>query len=348
MNPTFNRCSILGAYCVTIAVTLACARRNEDTVSRARVTLQGSGATFPAPLYSRWFKEFSGQQARIRVNYQATGSGAGVKAFVAGQTDFGASDAAMSDEEIASAKGNVLMLPVTAGGIVLAYRLDGVSELALTRDAYARVFLGQVTHWTDDRIARSNPGVRLPDQKIAPVYRSDGSGTTFVFTTHLSAINGEWAKGPGSGTAVEFPAGVGGRKNDGVAALIAQTPGAIGYVEYAYAVASGLPMVSLENASGRFVRPSLDSFSAALASVRLPDNLRAWIPDPPGEAAYPIVTYTWLLTRQAYADPERAAAIEQLLEWCLGEGQLLARELHYVPLPANVVNEVRAKASTIR
>jgi phosphate transport system substrate-binding protein len=179
------------------------------------------------------------------------------------------------------------------------------------------------------------------------VRRSDGSGTTFVFTQHLSAINPEWAKGPGGGTAVEFPVGVGGRKNDGVAALIQQTPGAIGYLEYAYAVASDLPMAALENARGRFVGPTMDAFTAALDAVALPSDLRAWLFDPLNEAAYPIVSYTWLLARQSYADPDRAAALKDLLGWCLGPGQLLSKELHYVPLPTSVVAAVRAKVDTI-
>jgi len=313
------------------------------------VTLQGSGASFPAPIYSRWFHEFSAKNPGIRVNYQATGSGAGIKAFIASQTDFGASDAAMTDDEIKEAKGNVVLLPVTAGHVVLAYNLEGIKDLKLPREVYAGIFLGEVKKWNDPKIAKANPGVKLPAQDITPVNRSDGSGTTFVFTQHLSAISEKWKAGPGTGKSVNFPAktAVGGAKNDGVAALIQRTPGAIGYMEFAFAATSNQPMAALENKAGKFVAPELKAATASLASVEMPADLRAWAPDPTGDEAYPIVTYTWILAKKTYDDKAKAAAIKTLLKWCLSDGQKLSEGLHYIPLPETVAGRVTQAADTI-
>ncbi len=312
------------------------------------ITLQGSGASFPAPLYSRWFKDFSDKNSGIRVNYQATGSGAGVKAFMAGQTDFGASDAAMTDAEIKEAKDNVLLFPVTAGSIVLAYNLEGVTDLKLTRETYAGIFLGQIKTWNDPKIAAANPGVKLPAKNITPVHRSDGSGTTFVFTQHLSAISEKWKSGPGTGTSVEWTGGVAGKKNDGVTALISQTPGAIGYIEYGFAISSKQPMASLQNKAGKFVAPTLASATSALKGVELPPDMRAWVTDPAGDDVYPIVTYTWLLTKKKYDDAGKAAAIKQVLKWCLSDGQKLSESLQYVALPDPISERVRKAVDLIQ
>ena len=314
-----------------------------------QVTLQGSGASFPAPLYSRWFREFSNKNPDIRVNYQATGSGAGIKAFVAGQTDFGASDAAMTDDEIKQANGNVVLLPVTAGHIVLAYNLEGVKDLKLSREVYAGIFLGDVKKWNDPKIAKTNPGAHLPNQDITPVNRSDGSGTTFVFTQHLSAISEKWKTGPGPGKSVNFPAknAVGGAKNDGVAALIQRTPGAIGYIEYMFAATSNQPTALLENKNGKYIAPDLKAAAASLAGVELPPDLRAWAPDPAGDDAYPIVTYTWILVKKKYEDKAKGDALKKLLKWCLIDGQTLAESLHYIPLPSSVASKVTTAVDTI-
>ena len=314
----------------------------------ATVTLQGSGASFPAPIYSRWFKEFSDKNPSIRVNYQATGSGAGIKAFVEGQTDFGASDAAMTDEEITQAQGNVSLLPMTAGNIVLAYNLPGVTSLKLSRDAYVGIFLGKIKKWNDPEIAKANAGVALPETDVTVAHRSDGSGTTFVFTQHLAAISDAWKSGPGKGTSVDWPVGVGGRKNDGVAALVAQTPGSIGYVEYAFAVGSKMAMAELQNKAGTFIAPTLESSKKALAAVTLPDDLRAWVTDPEGADSYPIVTYTWILAKKKYADPAKAEAVKKLLSWCLTDGQKLSESLHYVPLPEAVSARVIQAVATLQ
>jgi phosphate transport system substrate-binding protein len=309
------------------------------------ITLQGSGASFPAPLYSRWFREFSTKNPSIRVNYQATGSGAGIKAFTAGQTDFGASDAAMTDDEIKAAQGNVVLLPMTAGHIVLAYNLPDVKDLKLSRDAYTGIFLGTVTKWNDAKIAKNNPGVKLPALDITPINRSDGSGTTFVFTQHLTAISDKWKAGPGTGKSVNWPAkaAVGGAKNDGVAALIQRTPGAIGYIEFVYAATSNQPTAVLENKAGKFVSATPEAAAAALAHVTLPEDLRAWVTDPEGDDAYPIATYTWILAKKKYAEKAKADALKSLLKWCLSDGQKLSAELHFLALPEAVTTRV-AKA----
>jgi phosphate transport system substrate-binding protein len=311
------------------------------------ITLQGSGASFPAPLYSRWFREFGAKNPDIRVNYQSTGSGAGIKAFIEGQTDFGASDAAMTDDEIKQAKDNVILLPMTAGNIVLAYNLDGVTDLKLSREVYSGIFLGTIKKWNDPKIVATNPGSKLPNLDISVVHRSDGSGTTFVFTQHLAAINDKWKSGPGVGKSVEWPVGVGGAKNDGVAAQIHQTPGAIGYIEFAFAATTKQPTALLENKAGKFIAPSLASSATALAAVDLPADMRAWVTDPTGDASYPIVTYTWILAHKKYDDQAKSAALKSVLKWCLSDGQKLSESLFYVPLPETVANNVLKAVDTI-
>lgn len=311
------------------------------------ITLQGTGATFPAPLYQRWFKEYNQLHPNVEINYQALGSGAGIKQFQQGLVDFGASDAAMSDQEIAAVKNGVVLLPMTAGSVVLTYNLPGVTELKLSRDAYVGIFLGKITQWNDPAIAKVNPGVTLPDTKVTVVTRSDGSGTTFVFTSHLSAISADWKSGPGAGKAVNFPVGVSGKGNPGVTALIKQTPGAIGYVEYGYAKQTAMPMATLENKSGNYVKADLESGQKALAGVELPANLRAWITDPAQPDAYPIVTYTWLLCYKKYQDPKTADAIKSIVQYGLGQGQSFATELGYIPLPTDTIKQVTAALNQI-
>jgi phosphate transport system substrate-binding protein len=303
------------------------------------VTLQGTGATFPAPLYEKWFTEYNKEHPNIQINYQALGSGAGVKQFQQHLVDFGASDAAMTDEEIASVKDGVVLLPMTAGAIVLAYNLPTVTtELKLSRDAYIGILLGKITSWNDPAITKVNPQANLPDTKIIVVSRSDGSGTTFVFTSHLSAISNDWKNGPGAGKSVSFPAGVAGKGNPGVSALIKQTPGAIGYVEYGYAVQAKMPMALLENKSGKYVKADLSSGKDALASVQLPENLRAWVPDPAGPDSYPIVTYTWLLCYKKYPSARTLDALKSVIKYGLTQGQSFSADLGYIPLPGNVVD----------
>jgi len=315
----------------------------------ASTTLNGSGATFPAPLYLRWSSDFRRVSPDIIVNYQGVGSGAGVTQFAQGVTDLGASDVAMTDAEITRVNGDVLMLPATAGAIVLAYNVPGVTDgLKLSREAYAGLFLGTVKNWNDPSIAKENPGVTLPNLPVTVVARSDGSGTTAVFTTHLSAINSEFSAKVGSGKSVTWPVGVAGKGNDGVTALIKQTPGAVGYVEYGYAVNNELTTASLQNKAGSFVAPTIESGAATLASVSLPENLRAFITDPEGPNDYPIATFTWLLVKKAYSAPAKAAAVKAFVTYGLTTGQAVAPELGYIALPESVVTKVRAVLDTVK
>jgi len=321
-----------------------------STAPADTITLNASGATFPALLYMRWFADYNTAHPDVRINYQGIGSGAGIKQFTGGLTDFGASDAAMSDKEIAAVKdGGVVLLPMTAGSIVLSYNVPGVTApIQLPRDVYPAIFLGKITKWNDPKIVAANPGVTLPDLAITVAYRADGSGTTFNFTSHLAAISPEFKASPGAGKQVKFPVGVGGKGNDGVAALIKQTPGTIGYVEFGYAQHSNLAMATLQNAAGKYVAPSADSGSAALAQVNLPENLRAFVTDPTGDTSYPIVTFTWWLCHTKYTKPGVADAIKALANWALTDGQKTAPELGYLPLPAPVVTKVQAAVNTIQ
>jgi phosphate transport system substrate-binding protein len=313
------------------------------------VQLVGAGASFPAPIYQRWFQEFNQKHPKVQINYQSVGSGAGVEQFTKGTVDFGASDTAMKDDEIQKVgdKG-VMLLPMTAGSIVLAYNLPEVTgELKLPRQVYTDILLGKITKWNDPKIAAANSGVTLPDQAITVVHRSDGSGTTGVFTQHLSAISPEWKTKVGDGKTVQWPVGVGAKGNEGITAQIQQTKGAIGYVEYGYAKNNNLKFASLENKGGKFVAPNDQSAEKTLEGVQLPDNLRAFISDPEGADSYPIVTYTWLLVPKKVADPEKAKALEAMVEYGLTDGQKVSPELGYVPLPKTVVEKVAAAADQI-
>jgi phosphate transport system substrate-binding protein len=311
----------------------------------------GAGASFPATLYKNWFVLLNQAVPQLQFDFQSVGSGAGIERFTGGIIDFGASDIAMTDEQIAKVKRGVLMLPMTAGSIVLGYNLPEVKDLKLSREVYVNIFLGNITNWNDPKIAKDNPGVTLPNRLIAVVHRSDGSGTTAVFTRHLNDINPAWEKAIGTGTAVQWPTAkgrfIGGRGNEGVAALVSQTPGSIGFMEYGFATKSNLSMASLENKAGKFVAPSNESGSATLAQVELPPNLRAFISDPPGEGSYPIVTYTWMLLFKKYDNPNLAIAMEAMIQFGLTEGQKQAGQLGFIELPQNVKERIAAVADEI-
>jgi phosphate transport system substrate-binding protein len=313
------------------------------------VSLTGAGASFPAPLYASWFKDLNQKYPNLQVNYQSVGSGAGVEQFIKGTVDFGASDVAMKDEEIqkvAPDKG-VILLPMTAGSIVLAYNLPDVGELKLPRAVYTDILLGKIKNWNDPKIQAANPDAKLPDQAITVVHRSDGSGTTGVFTKHLSAISPEWKSKVGDGKTVDWPVGVGAKGNEGVTAQVQQTQGSIGYIEYGYAKQNNLKFAAIENKSGKFVVPTEESAAKTLEAVTLPGNLRAFITDPEGADSYPIVTYSWIMAYKKYPDAAKAKAVEAMIEYGLTEGQKVAPELGYVPLPQNVVQKVAAAADQI-
>ncbi len=315
----------------------------------ARATeVNGAGATFSAPLYERWFQEYNQRHPEVKVNYQAIGSGAGIRQFTYGTIDFGASDAAMDDDQMARVKNGVILLPMTAGEIVLEYNLPGVPELKLSRAAYTGIFLGSVRNWNDPAIALRNPGVTLPDLQITDVYRCGGSGTPFGLSNHLCALSPEFKALVGmEGTQIQWPIGVGARDNDGITSLVKRTLGAIGYVEYGYALANQVPMAALQNRSGNFVKPTLAAGITTLARIALPANLRAWNIDPAGANDYPITTFTWILVYKTYADKAKAAALKDVLRYGIEDGQKLAPSLGYIPLPAPVVQKVRAAIETI-
>ncbi|NET29787.1 phosphate ABC transporter substrate-binding protein PstS [Okeania sp. SIO1I7] len=319
----------------------------DGTAPGAQVNLVGAGASFPAPLYQRWFQELSQSDPDLQVDYQSVGSGAGIERFTQELVDFGASDVAMTDEEIAQVSRGVILLPMTAGCVVLAYNLPDVSGLKLSREVYVDILLGNITNWNDPQIAAINPDITLPDQTITVVYRSDGSGTTGVFTKHLSAISPEWKEKVGEGKTVQWPVGIGGAKNDGVTASIRQTEGAIGYVEYGFAKSAGLNMASLENSSGNYIEATAKSATATLEAVVLPENLRAFITDPEGDNSYPIVTYTWMLAYGQYDDAGKAQGVEKMIEFGLNEGQKISGEIGYIPLPNNVRQKVLETADKI-
>lgn len=330
-----------------------------STEASAEVRLQGSGASFPFPIYSKWFKDFSEKSDGIRVDYQSKGSGAGIQDFINGVVQFAGSDAAMNDKEIAKAKHGVVLLPDTAGEIVLAYNLPGVENLKLPRDVYPEIFSGKITKWNDPKIVAANPGAKLPDDDITVVVRSDSSGTTFVFTGHLSAINEGFKSTIGQGKAPQWPAittFVKAPKNDGITAQVKQIPGAIGYIEYGYAKLAKVPFASIENKSGKFVAPGPESGAAALASAPWPTgtlpgskvpDLRAWVHDPSGADAYPIATFTWLIFPEQMG-AEQAAAAHKLIEYIVTEGQKDADALGYIPIPEAVVEKVRNAAKYIK
>ncbi len=319
----------------------------------AATAINGSGATFPAPLYLRWASDFKKSNPDITINYQGIGSGAGVTQFIQGITDFGASDVAMKDDELLAAKatagGRPIMIPSTAGSIVLAYNVPGVQTgLKLTRAAYIGILCGNIKTWSSPEIAKANPGVNLPSLPITVVTRSDASGTTAVFTGHCAEVSAEFTSVIGSGKSVTWPVGVAGKGNDGVTALIKQTPGAIGYVEYGFAANNKLAMAALQNKAGNFITPSVESASTTLASIKLPANLRFFILDPKGANDYPIVTFTWLLLKATYADAAKGAAVKAFVTYALTKGQATAPQLGYVTLPAEVVTKAQAALETVK
>lgn len=324
----------------------------ESSSAAETLRLTGSGASFPFPLYSAWFKDFSRKNKNVHIDYQAKGSGAGIQDLINRTVDFAASDAAMTAEQRARVEGGVVLLPMTAGEIVLSYNLPGdPKRLKLPRDVYPEIFLGKITQWTDPRIANANPTVKLPDLPVTVVRRADSSGTTFVFTNHLAAISPAFKQGPGSGMTVNWPSSdkfVAAPKNDGVAAVIKQTPGAIGYIEYAYAKGAKINMAELQNKAGEFVAPGPESGKASLAQIKLPPDLIAWEFDPEGEDSYPIVSLTWMLFYKKNNSPKEAEALRKMIEYGLTEGQKMSTQLGYIPLSPNIVEADRTAAKEIQ
>lgn len=314
------------------------------------VTLTGAGATFPYPIYSKWFAVY-GQENPVRVQYGSIGSGGGIRQITEGTVDFGASDAPMTEEEMAAAP-DILHLPTVLGAVAVSYNLPGVEQpVRLTGDVLAQIFTGEITKWNAPAIQQLNPGVSLPSEDILVVYRSDGSGTTYVFTDYLSEVSPEFRQEVGTGKAVKWPVGLGAKGNEGVAGQVKQTPGAIGYVELAYAKETGLPVAAIRNQAGEFVEPSVEATTAAAAGVAeslSPDtDFRVSIVNPEGAGAYPIASWTYLLVREQMADCGKARALANLVTWALAQGGEMAKELHYAPLPENVQALVLARLGTL-
>jgi phosphate transport system substrate-binding protein len=314
--------------------------------------LVGAGATFPYPLYSRWFDQYA-RATGVRINYQSIGSGGGIRQFVQGTVDFGATDGPMTDAQIASVQGNVVHIPTVLGAVVLTYNLPtlGSTTLRLDPETIADIYLGRITRWDHPRLAALNPGVALPREDVIVVHRSDGSGTTYVFSDYLSKVSPAWGERVGRGTSLRWPTGIGGRGNEGVTAQVKQLRGAIGYVELVYAFSNRLPVAQVRNRAGVFVTPNLASVSAAGAGVELgPDtDFRVSITNADGRASYPIASFTWLLLRADNPDTAKGRALRDFVRWMLSdEAQAIARELGYAPLPAPVAALVRGRVATLR
>ena len=309
--------------------------------------LTGAGATFPNPIYTKWFDEYH-RQTGVQINYQSIGSGGGIRQFTEGTVDFGATDGPMTDAQIAGVQNNVAHIPTVLGADVVTYNLPSLGQTRLKLDGglIADIFLGKVTRWNDARIGALNPCVQLPDQPILVVHRSDGSGTTFIFTDYLSKVSPEWKERVGSATSVSWPTGLGGKGNEGVTQQVKQNEGTVGYVELIYAISNGLPYADIQNAAGNFVEPTLASVSAAAASANLQPgtDFRVSITNPPGEAAYPIASFTWLLVRPESQDTAKARILREFMTWMITpEAQRMATDLHYAPLPMPVIELVQER-----
>jgi phosphate transport system substrate-binding protein len=300
-----------------------------------QVTLSGAGATFPQPLYERYAREIRKAHPDIKINYQGIGSGGGIKQTIAGTVDFGASDAAMTDTEMAKVKGGVLLIPTAGGAVSVAYNLPGVKNLKLSNAVLGGIFTGKITTWNDPKIAQDNKGAALPSSAIKPVVRADGSGTAFIFTNHVSAINPEFKSAVGASKEPKWPSSfLKGKGNPGVAGLLKQTPGAIGFVEYDFALKNGLSSAAVQNGSGKYVAPNLKSANQALADVQFPENFRAF--DVNSSQGYPIVGLTWLLIPKTQKNPEKAKAVKAMVKWILTSGQSLNDDLNYTSIPSSV------------
>jgi phosphate transport system substrate-binding protein len=318
------------------ALLLSAAGARADTV-----LINGAGATFPFPIYSKWFSDYNKAHPEIQINYQSIGSGGGIKQITERTVDFGASDAPMSDEELAKAPG-LAHLPTVMGAVVVIYNLPGITTLKLAPETLSDIFLGKIARWNDPAIAKDNAGMKLPDLAVAVAHRSDGSGTTYTFTDYLASAVPAWKAGPGKGKSVSWPAGLGGKGNEGVTGLVKQNEGGIGYVELAYANQNKLPSAELRNAAGQWVKPTLEAVSAAAAEAQIPDDFRVSIVNQPGKAAWPISTFTYLLVWKDAPDATKGDALLKFVWWAEHDGQKLAPSLDYAPLPKPVVAKVEA------
>ena len=340
---TKRNCLVTGVVLALSLVAYQWAPTSPTVVKAAgKILINGAGATFPYPIYSKWFDEYHKSHPDIEFNYQSIGSGGGIRQLLAGTVDFGASDGPMTDEQLAQSKVKVLHFPTVLGADVPAYNLPGVSqELKFTPEALAGIYLGTIKKWNDGQLAKANPGVKLPDSDIVVVHRSDGSGTTYVWTDYLSKISPEWKSQVGKAVSVSWPVGLGGKGNEGVAGLVQQTPYSIGYVELIYVIQNKMAYGLVKNSAGAFVKASVASVTAAAAGAAksMPDDFRVSITNAPGKDAYPISSFTWLLIPSTISDSAKRAAITGVLKWMLTDGQKMTEALAYAPLPAAVVKK---------
>ena len=316
----------------------------------AETNLNGAGATFPNPIYSKWFSEYHKAHSDVQINYQSIGSGGGIKQLQAKTVDFGASDGPMTDEQLSATPFKVLHIPTVLGAVVPAYNLPSVkTELKFTPEVLAGIFLGHITKWNDPNLAKTNPGVKFPDTDIIVVHRSEGSGTTYIWTDYLSKISDEWKTKAGKNASVNWPVGLGAKGNDGVTGQIKQTEGSIGYVELIYALQNKIPFGTVKNAAGQFIKASLQSVTEAAASIKeMPDDFRVSITNAPGKGAYPISSFTWLLVPVEWSDAGKEKVFVDFLNWMIGPGQSMTSALDYAPLPKPVVQKIKARINEIK
>ena len=318
------------------------------SISQAQ-NITGAGATFPYPIYSKWFTEYNAAHPGVKINYQSIGSGAGIRQVTSGTVDFGAADVPMTDEQLSSSKVKIVHIPTVLGAVVPIFNVKGVKELKLGPDALAEIYLGKITSWNDARIAKDNPGVNLPNEPIFIVHRAEGSGTTFIFTDYLSKVNGDWLSTVGKGAASpNWPVGIGAKGNEGVASMIRQVEGGIGYVELIYALQNNINYASVKNASGNWLKATTEGVSAAAAGAKIPADYRVSITNAPGKDAYPISSFTWLLIPQPPKNAGNGKVIKDFLQWMLDQGESEAATLHYAPLPASVATRVKATIAQLK
>jgi len=314
----------------------------------AQTLVNGAGATFPYPIYSKWFDEYAKIEPGLRFNYQSIGSGGGIRHSTARKVDFGATDGPMTDDQLKKA-GDLLHIPTVLGAVAATYNLPGSPKLRFTPDVVADIFLGKITKWNDDRIRAVNAEASLPNQPIVIVHRSDGSGTTYIWVDYLSKVSPEWEQKVGRGTSVKWPVGLGGKGNEGVAGQVKNTPGSLGYVELAYAVTNKLPVAQIRNQAGKFIEPTIESTTAAAAGAakNMPADFRVSLTNAPGDKAYPVASFTWLRVYRDQPDQVKGRALVKFLWWAAHDGQKYASDLLYAPLPAEVVKQIEEKVKTI-
>ena len=321
------------AFCAALILAVALSAAQAQRITAA-------GATFPYPIYSKWFSEYSAAHPGVEINYQSIGSGGGIQQVCSGVVDFGASDMPMKDDALAACKVKLVHIPTVLGADVPAFNVPGVTDLRFSPDVLADIFLGKITNWNDPRIAKDNPGAHLPSDRIVVIHRSDGSGTTFIWTDYLSKISSDWKNGPGSGTSINWPTGIGGKGNEGVAGLIRQVPGAFGYVELIYALQNHINYAAIRNSAGNWVKGSVEGVTAAAATAKIPPDYRVSITNAPGPNSYPVSSFTYLLIPAHPADMNKEKVIKDMLSWCVRSGEEQVSTLSYAPLPQSLSAKV--------